>query len=238
MNPRIETTTLVFAAPARRRPLSVGSRSAVPLYVEPLPRAVGGACGRSGDAPESVQCLPVMRPLHGRWASLVATALVALLGSGCASSPDAAPPSASNHALGSTVAFELPSNEGQLLSIPKPKARLTVVDAFAPSCAPCAKKLPALMAKRAELAEAGASIVLVAVLASDESDTQAMDALRSWGVEQSFLVDRGDVLRRELAVAELPATVLVDAMGKVRWVAPLSATAEDIVSAAVALSAE
>ena len=136
------------------------------------------------------------------------------------------------------MAFELPSNEGQLLSVPKPKARITVVDAFAPSCAPCAKKLPALMAKRSELAEAGASIVLVAVLASDESDTQALEALRSWGVEQSFLVDRGDVLRRELAVAQLPATVLLDAAGKVRWVAPTTATAEDIVAAAKALSPE
>ena len=207
----------------------------MPPYVEPLPRAASGGPLLAGDPSESVQCLPVMWPLHGRWALLVTLALLAF---GCASAPASGPPSASNHALGSTVAFELPSNEGQLLAIPKPKARLTVVDAFAPSCAPCAKKLPALMAKRAELAEAGASIVLVAVLASDESDTQAMAALRSWGVAQSFLVDRGDVLRRELAVAELPATVLVDATGKVRWVAPVTASAEDILAAAIALSAE
>jgi hypothetical protein len=44
------------------------------------------------------------------------------------------------------------------------------------------------------------------------------------------------VLRRELAVASLPATVLLDTRGVVRWVAPESATPDDVVAAAQSLA--
>jgi hypothetical protein len=62
-----------------------------------------------------------------------------------------------------------------------------------------------------------------------ESDTEAS--------AQPFLVDRGDVLRRELAVASLPATVLLDTRGVVRSVAPVEATPDDVVAAAQSLGA-
>jgi hypothetical protein len=92
------------------------------------------------------------------------------------------------------------------------------------------------MKRRADLRAAGVELVLVAVLSGGESDTEAMQALERWGVAQAFLVDRGDVLRRELAVASLPATVLLDTRGVVRWVAPESATPDDVVAAAQSLA--
>ncbi len=142
------------------------------------------------------------------------------------------PPSAQNDALGTTTGFDLPSNEGALVSIPQPSAKLTVVDAFAPTCLPCAEKLPALVARRGDLASVGAKLVLVAVLADGESDEDAARALERWGAPSAFLVDRGDVLRRSLAIDELPGAAVIDANGKVRWVAPRDASAEDIVAAA------
>ncbi len=90
------------------------------------------------------------------------------------------------------------------------------------------------MAAKAELAAAGGKFVLVAVLA-DESTDDAAAALKKWGVDAPFLVDRGGALRRELRVESLPATVIVDSAGKVVWVAPAAASPSDVVAAARAI---
>jgi len=132
------------------------------------------------------------------------------------------------------VSLALPSTEGDLVELPQSNAKFTVIDAFAPTCEPCAKKVPALVAQRDELAELGARLVLVAVLSDDESDEAAAAALSSWGVSSAFLVDRGEVLRRSLGVDSLPATMVLDATGKVRWAAPSDADAKAVVAAAEA----
>lgn len=175
-----------------------------------------------------------MRHLRSaRFAPLVlGVALSAAACGGGASSFGSPPASAQNDALGTTTGFDLPSDEGALVSIPQPSAKVTVVDAFAPTCVPCQEKLPALVARRDDLASVGARLVLVAVLADGESDEDASAALESWGVSSAFLVDRGDVLRRSLAIDELPGAAVVDASGKVRWVAPSGASAADVVATA------
>jgi len=162
-----------------------------------------------------------------------ALAMPSLL-AGCGRAARNAPPTAPNPTLGSTVALALPSTEGDLVELPQSGAKVTVIDAFSPTCEPCAKKVPALVAQRDELAELGAKLVLVAVLSDDESDEAAAAALSSWGVSSAFLVDRGEVLRRSLGVETLPATMVLDATGKVRWAAPSDADANAIVAAAEA----
>jgi len=147
------------------------------------------------------------------------------------------PASARSTALGKAVAFELPSNAGALVPIPQPGAAVTLLDAFAPTCKPCAKKVPALLSRQAELSEAGVKLVLVAVLDEDESIDDAMAALRAWGAEAPFLVDRGDVMRRELAVDALPASVVLDRSGTVRWVASVETEADEVVAAARSVAA-
>jgi hypothetical protein len=47
-----------------------------------------------------------------------------------------------------------------------------------------------------------------------------------------FLVDKEGTGEREAGVRTLPATLVLDAGGKVRWVAPPGATAEAVVAAA------
>ena len=116
--------------------------------------------------------------------------------------------------------------------LPLPSAPVTVVDAFGPTCAPCKKSLPALLAKKTELDAVGAKVVLVAVLGDGETTEQATSALRSWGVDAPFLVDRGEVLRGEIGVGGLPMTAVIDNGGTLRWIAPPEAPAEDVVSAA------
>lgn len=141
------------------------------------------------------------------------------------------PPSAPNPAAGRQVRIDLPSDGGALVSLPF-AGRTTVLDAWAPTCLPCKEKLPALFKRSAELEAAGAKLVLVAVLSDGESTDAARATLASWGVKSPFLIDRGDVLRREVGVTELPTTLVLSPSGDVRWTAPVNATADDVVRAA------
>jgi thiol-disulfide isomerase/thioredoxin len=159
--------------------------------------------------------------------SVLAVALT-LASFGCGGGP---PPSAPSDKLGQAVGFSLPSDEGALVTIPLPEARTTVLDFFGPTCGPCKEKVPALHAKRDELAKKGAKLVLVGVLADGESTEQAKRALASWGVTASFLVDKEGTGKREAGVTTLPATLVLDATGAVKWVAPPKATAEDVLAA-------
>lgn len=150
----------------------------------------------------------------------------------CAKAPASSP---SNSQSDLRVSFSLPSDDGKLVTVPLPHVT-NVLDAWAPSCKPCRDKVPALYARRGEIEARGGKLVLVAVLSDAETTEDARAALRSWGVAASFLIDRGDVLRREAGVSSLPATLVIDEQQHVRWVAPPNASAEDVVAAASARS--
>jgi hypothetical protein len=129
------------------------------------------------------------------------------------------------------VAFSLPSDSGELVTVPLTSARLTVLDFFGPTCEPCRKKVPELQTRRAALAAKGAKLVLVAVLAGNESTADARKALSSWGVDAAFLVDKDGTGKREAGVTALPATIVLDTNGNVKWTAPPTASADDVVAA-------
>jgi thiol-disulfide isomerase/thioredoxin len=156
---------------------------------------------------------------------------LALSACGPGPSPGGAPPSAPSDKLGQEVGFSLPSDEGALVTVPLAGARATVLDFFGPTCGPCKEKVPALDAKRAELAKKGAKLVLVGVLGDGESTDDAKRALASWGVTAPFLVDKDGTGKREAGVTALPATLVLDASGAVKWIAPPKATADDVLAA-------
>jgi thiol-disulfide isomerase/thioredoxin len=157
-------------------------------------------------------------------------AIAALLVPSCAKAPVSGAP---NTASVRQVSFSLPSDDGNLVTVPLPNVK-TVVDAWAPTCKPCRDKLPALYARRSEIETHGGKLVLVAVLSESESTEDARAALTSWGVSAPFLIDRGDVLRREAGVTSLPATLVIDEQQHILWTAPPTATADDVVAAAQA----
>lgn len=159
----------------------------------------------------------------------VASAFVAaVLLSCCTKAPATGPADAP---ASRRVSFSLPSDDGKLVSVPWPGVT-TVVDAWAPTCKPCRDKLPALYARRGEIEAHGGKLVLVAVLSQAESTQDARAALTSWGVNAPFLIDRGDVLRREAGVSGLPATLVIDERQQIRWVAPPNASATEVIAAA------
>lgn len=142
-----------------------------------------------------------------------------------------APPSAPSPLLGQPIEFHLPASTGALVAVPLRGVNATVLDFWAPTCKPCRKSVPELVARETELAERGARLVLVAVLADGESTDHAREVLASWGVERPFLVDREDVSRRSAGVTSLPSTLVLDDQGKLRWSAPAGATASDVTAA-------
>src|SRR5262249_7930491 len=91
---------------------------------------------------------------------------------------------------------------------------------------------PALAAEAPSLARDGIALVLVGVLDGGEPIGIAQETLRSWGVERGFMVDRGGGVQRSLGVDGLPATLVLDRQGGVRWVAPAGAPAREVAAAA------
>jgi len=174
--------------------------------------------------------MPVARPrrVEPLFAVTVAVAIAAC-GVGCG--PGGAPRSGAPAASGRTVSLALPSDGGQLVSIPAPGARAVVLDFFGPTCEPCKKKVPELVARKAAIEQKGARLFLVAVLADGETTDAARSALASWGVKASFLVDAHDASRKEVGFSGLPATVVIDGEGRVIFTAQSSSTADDVVAA-------
>ena len=164
----------------------------------------------------------------------VAAVVVAAAHAVAACAP-ALPPSVPSRALDTRTTLDLPSEAGALVHLPVAEA-VTVVDAFAPTCEPCAKKLPALLARRGDIEAAGGKLVLVAVLSDGEGTSDAKAALPSRGVEASFLVDRGGALGRVYAIDNLPDTVVVSRAGIVLWMAGPTRAADDVVAAVRALA--
>jgi thiol-disulfide isomerase/thioredoxin len=129
------------------------------------------------------------------------------------------------------VRLSLPTDGGELVTVPVNGVQTTVLDFFGPTCDPCKKKVPELVAKRQAIEHKGGRLVLVAVLAEGESTAQAKAALESWGVSHPFLVDSGDASRREVGFDGLPATAILDSAGRLKWLAPAGATADDVLAA-------
>lgn len=130
------------------------------------------------------------------------------------------------------MSLSLPRDDGNLVTVPA-AGNLVVIDFWGPTCKPCKEELPRLVGRKAELEARGATLVLVAVLGGGESTEDARAALVSWGVGgERFLIDRGGASQTQAGVRLLPATLIVDQAGALRWVKPASASIEDVVAVA------
>jgi thiol-disulfide isomerase/thioredoxin len=132
--------------------------------------------------------------------------------------------------VGRKVVMDLPSDTGVLISIGGGGEPL-VLDFWAPTCKPCVQKIPALVAREAELRAKGVRLILIAVLAKEESTDAARATLASWGVSHPFLIDREDVSRRAAGVMGLPSTLVLDGTHVVRWVAEPTSTIDEVIGA-------
>jgi thiol-disulfide isomerase/thioredoxin len=139
-------------------------------------------------------------------------------------------PSAESPALGTTLKLSLPDEKGAAVPIPAAGARATVLDFWSPSCAPCARTVPALVALQRDIEEQGARLVLVAVLDDDETVDAARATLTTWGVNAPFVVDKGGKALKAAGPREVPGLVVLNDAGVVRWIAPDGVTQKDILA--------
>lgn len=122
-------------------------------------------------------------------------------------------------------------------SIPVAGARATVVEFWAIHCEPCRRSLRALEEYRGELQQSGVEVARVAVLHRGDPIEPVREAHGSLGVSGSFLVDWGADYARGMKVRSVPATIVLDREGRVRWLAPRDATAWDVAQAALHVAA-
>jgi thiol-disulfide isomerase/thioredoxin len=139
--------------------------------------------------------------------------------------------SAMTPSLNKPIAMSLTRDDGTPAAIPVPGGRAAVLDFWSPTCEPCRRTIPAMLAKRGEIEKRGAVHVLVAVLDKDEPAENARAVLSLWGIQEPFLVDSGGALLAKVGARDVPAFAVVDAAGVLVWVAPDGITAADVLAA-------
>jgi len=101
--------------------------------------------------------------------------------------------------------------------------RVVVLELFAEHCVPCVTSLPA--AEAAHRARPDAAFV---GLSEDDGAEGAERMAKRHEVSFPVVHDAGRVLAGRLRLTELPATVIADRRGTVRWVGTRSFTTEEL----------
>ena len=123
------------------------------------------------------------------------------------------PPSASGPALGRSLPeFTRRALGGETVSSGALRGKIVVVEFFAQYCKPCWKALP-----QVQKLVAGDAEVAVIGIGEDEfaSDTDLM--ARQLGLSFPVLHDPGNALAGRFRVSQIPATLVFDREGVVRW---------------------
>jgi peroxiredoxin len=109
--------------------------------------------------------------------------------------------------------------------------RVVVLEMFAEHCVPCVTSLPA-----AEEAHRARPEVTFIGLSEDDDAEGAARMVARHGLTFPVVHDAGRVLAGRLRLTELPATVIADKQGTVRWVGTRALGAEELLRAIDAVS--
>jgi peroxiredoxin len=141
-------------------------------------------------------------------------ALVPLAAPACASAPPAAMPASSPGALQGepAPAFRRPTLAGGMFDSAEARGRVVVVKFFAQYCRPCQRTLPA-----AERLHRRAPDVMFVGIAEDDDPAAARAEVARHGLTFPVIHDAGNVLAGRFRVTEMPATFVLDRMGRVAW---------------------
>lgn len=147
-----------------------------------------------------------------------ALALAAVL-SGGATQPGCAapglPPSASGPTLGRPLpSFSRRTVEGTQFSSEGLRGKVVVVEFFAQYCEPCWRALPEV-----QRLAAGDRDLVVLGIGEDEFASETQSMARQLGLSFPVLHDAGNEFAARLRVRKIPATLVLDRAGQVRWMA-------------------
>ena len=159
-------------------------------------------------------------------------ALLPCLALACHGPSASSPPSTGPLRCSPGGSFAAPNEQGALTEVPDNTSRATIVELWARWCKGCSQAVPSLLEHRDDLQSDGVRVVLLGALEDGESITDARATLSSWSVREPFIVDRGAILMRRYGFTDLPASVVLDAKGNLRWTSSKGSTAEDAMAAA------
>jgi peroxiredoxin len=103
--------------------------------------------------------------------------------------------------------------------------RVVVLELFAEYCVPCVTSLPA-----AQEAHQGRPDAIFIGLSEDDDTAGAERMVARYRLTFPVVHDAGRVLAGRLRLTELPATVIADKNGTVRWVGTRPFTAEELMT--------
>jgi peroxiredoxin len=150
-------------------------------------------------------------------------ALLLPLSTSCAA--PAAPPASSPSPLidKPLPEFRRTALDGSSVNTKALAGRVVVLELFAEHCVPCVTSLPAAQAAY----DARPDAAFVGLSEDDGADGAARMVARH-GLTFPVVHDTGKVLAGRLRLTELPATVVADRKGTIRWVGTRSYTTEEL----------
>jgi len=111
--------------------------------------------------------------------------------------------------------FTLKSTNGKNVRLKEQRGQVVLVNFWATWCAPCRQELPELDKLQAQYGKAGLRLLAVSV---DDDAQNAAAMMRRLGVGLTVLHDRDKRVAKRYDVDAMPATVIVDRRGRVRYV--------------------
>jgi peroxiredoxin len=134
---------------------------------------------------------------------LVCAALVVASAAGATVTPQAAAPD-----------FTLKSAEGRNLRLGEQRGQVVLVNFWASWCGPCKQEMPHLNRLYDKYKSSG--FTLLAVNIDDDARVGASTAAK-WGLKFPVLLDADKKVTRQYDLGAMPATVLIDRDGRVRY---------------------
>jgi peroxiredoxin len=111
--------------------------------------------------------------------------------------------------------FTLKGTNGQNVRLKEQRGQVVLVNFWATWCAPCRQELPALDKLQTQYGKTGLRLLAVSV---DEDGGKADAMARQLGLKLTVLHDRDKLVAKRYDVDAMPATVIVDRKGQVRFV--------------------
>lgn len=111
--------------------------------------------------------------------------------------------------------FTLPSASGRNIRLSEQRGKVVLVNFWASWCGPCRQELPALDKLQAQYGAAGFQLLAVNV---DDNRGNADAMLKKLGVKLSTLYDTEKRVAKLYDVDTMPATLVLDTDGRVRYV--------------------
>ncbi|MCW5609183.1 MAG: TlpA family protein disulfide reductase [Rubrivivax sp.] len=110
--------------------------------------------------------------------------------------------------------FRLPMPDGRNLRLAEQRGQVVLVNFWASWCGPCRQEMPHLNRLYDKYRSAG--FMLLGVNIDDDPKHGAATAAR-WGVNFPVLLDATKTVTRQYDLGSMPATVLIDRDGRVRY---------------------